>query len=89
MGPVRLGVGSQWLLDGRTFRIVRQLADGHYVAQDVKFNVEQQYSEAEILSLYAQGRLRFATDASSKKGRRPSAPQPACEDRMDTLRDCP
>ena len=31
MGPVRLGVGSQWLLDGRTFRVVRQLADGRYV----------------------------------------------------------
>ena len=34
MGPVRLGVGSQWLLDGRTFRVVRQLADGCFVAQD-------------------------------------------------------
>jgi len=27
MGPVRLGVGTQWLLDGRVWRVVRQLAE--------------------------------------------------------------
>ena len=24
MGPVRIGVGTEWLLDGRAYRIIRQ-----------------------------------------------------------------
>jgi len=35
MGPVRLGVGTEWLLDGRAWRVVRQLAPDRFVAQDV------------------------------------------------------
>jgi hypothetical protein len=34
MGPVRLGVGTEWLLDGRAWRVVRQLAPARFVAQD-------------------------------------------------------
>jgi len=59
MGPVRLAVGTQWLLDGRAWRIIRQLAPDRFVAQDVKFHVEQEFSQQEIHSHYAEGRLRF------------------------------
>ncbi|MCA9114588.1 MAG: hypothetical protein KDA79_05840 [Planctomycetaceae bacterium] len=60
MGSVRLGVGTEWLLDGRAFRIVRQTAAGQFVARDLTFQQEQSLTENEILSLYAAGRLRFA-----------------------------
>jgi putative transposase len=52
-------VGTQWLLDGRAWRIIRQLAPDRFVAQDVKFHVEQEFSQQEIHSHYAEGRLRF------------------------------
>jgi len=69
-------VGAQWLLNGRTFRIVRQLAPDRFVAQDVQFLVEQEFSSATILSQYAEGRLRFATDDSQRSAPRPSKPRP-------------
>ena len=59
MGPVRLGVGTQWLLDGRGWRVARQLAPDRFVAQDVQFHVEQEFSQQEIHAHYAEGRLRF------------------------------
>jgi hypothetical protein len=34
MGKIRLGVGTEWLLDGRAWRVVRQLAPDRFVAQD-------------------------------------------------------
>ena len=61
MGPIRLGVGTEWLCDGRTFRVVRQLAPDRFIAQDVKFLVEQEFSATTILAQYAEGRLRFAS----------------------------
>ena len=70
MGPVRIGVGTEWLLDGRAWRVVRQLAAARYIAQDTKFLVEQEFSQTEILAHYTEGRLRFgAADSTS------SAPQ--------------
>ena len=33
MGRIRLGVGTEWLLDGRAWRVVRQLAPDRFVAQ--------------------------------------------------------
>jgi putative transposase len=63
-------VGTEWLLDGRTFRVVRQLAPDRFIAQDVKFLVEQEFSSATILSQYAEGRLRFATDDSQRSATR-------------------
>jgi hypothetical protein len=33
MGKLRLGVGTEWLLDGRAWRVVRQLAPDRFVAQ--------------------------------------------------------
>ena len=77
MGSVRLSVGTEWLLDGRAFRVVRQPTPNCFIAKDAKFQVEQQFSEDEILSLYARGRLRFAagdtdvfaTTESSSHGR--------------------
>ena len=59
MGPVRLGVGIEFLLDGRAYRVVRQLTDDRYIAKDSKFNVEEELSESHILRLYSEGRLRF------------------------------
>lgn len=59
MGPVRLGVGVQWLLDGRVWRVIRQLAPDRFIAQDVQFHVEQEFSQQEIHAHYAAGRLQF------------------------------
>ena len=41
MGSVRLGVGTEWLLDERMFRVVRQLGPDNFVAEDLKFRREQ------------------------------------------------
>lgn len=65
-------MGTEWLLDGRTYRVVRQLAPDRFIAQDVKFLVEQEFSSTTIFSAYAEGRLRFNSDESPR-----SSPQPA------------
>ena len=67
MGSVRLGVGTEWLLDGRAFRVVRQSAAGRFVARDLKFQLEKTFSESEVLTLYAGGRLRFAIDGEARQ----------------------
>ncbi len=59
MGSIRLGVGTEWLLDGRSFRIVRQLGPHEFIAEDLKFRLERAFAESELLDQYAQGRLRF------------------------------
>lgn len=61
-------MGTEWLLDGRAYRVVRQLDGSRFVAQDTKFNLEEEFSEAQILSLYAERRLCFATDDSAPRG---------------------
>ena len=66
MGPVRLGVGTRWLLDGRVWRVVRQLAPDRFIAQDVQFHVEQEFSQQEIHTHYATGRLLFQTESVSE-----------------------
>ena len=66
MGPVRLGVGTQWLLDGRAWRVVRQLSPERFIAQDVKFLVEQEFTQEQILTQYAQGALRLAPEHASE-----------------------
>jgi len=65
MGSIRLGVGTEWLLDGRAFRILRRLEPSQFLVHDLKFNLDQTLTELEILSLYATGRLVFATQAVS------------------------
>ena len=60
MGTIRLGVGTEWLQDGRAFRIVRQLGSDQFVVLDVKFNVEQTQSQSDILGGFNSGALRFA-----------------------------
>jgi len=62
MGSVRLGVGTQWLREGRPFRILRQLAAGRFLVRDVNFNNDAPLSEQEILTLYGQGELIFSTE---------------------------
>jgi len=69
-------VGTQWLLDGRTYRVVRQLAPDRFIAQDVQFLVEQEFSATTILSHYAEGRLRFANDDSQRSAPPPARPRP-------------
>jgi putative transposase len=69
-------VGAQWLVDGRTWRVVRQLTPDRFVAQDVQFLVEQEFSATTILSQYAEGRLRFATDDSQRPAPPPARPRP-------------
>ncbi len=65
MGTIRLGVGTEWLLDGRAFRIVRQIGPDQFVTLDVKFHVEQAVSTSQILSRFTSGELRFANDSHS------------------------
>ncbi|GDY08168.1 hypothetical protein LBMAG52_16540 [Planctomycetia bacterium] len=60
MGTIRLGVETEWLQDGRAFRIVRQLGFDQFAVLDVKFNVEQTLSQSEILAGFNSGALRFA-----------------------------
>ena len=71
MGPVRLGVGTEWLLDGRAWRVVRQLAPDRFVAQDTKFHTEREFSLEEVLSHYASGQLRFAGEDASASDHNP------------------
>ena len=52
-------MGTEWLLDGRPFRIVRQLVPDQFLVLDSRFNLEQARSTAEILTEFAEGRLRF------------------------------
>ena len=53
-------MGTEWLLDGRVFRIVRQVATNEFVAHDLKFGVERVFTETEILSRFANHELSFA-----------------------------
>ena len=71
MGPVRLAVGTQWLVDGRVWRVVRQLAPDRFVAQDAQFHVEQEFSQQEIHAQYVEGQLQFQGEpppATTKSG---------------------
>ena len=76
MGSVRICVGTEWLCDGRTYRVVRQLAPDRFIAQDVKFLVEQEFSATAILAHYAEGRLRFASGDSPQSASPPARPRP-------------
>ena len=77
MGPVRLGVGTEWLLDGRAWRVVRQLAPDRFVAQDTKFLVEQEFAQDELPGHYAAGRLQFAGNGQQAEDREASSKKPA------------
>ena len=79
MGPVRLGVGTEWLLDGRAWRVVRQLAPDRFVAQDSKFHTEREFSQEEVLSHYASGQLRFAGEDASATDHNPPTRKPRKE----------
>jgi len=70
-------VGTEWLLDGRAWRVVRQLAPDRFVAQDVKFLVEQEFSQEELLAHYSAGRLRFAADDMVPSKTKPPTVKPA------------
>ena len=36
MGSIRLSVGTEWLLDGRAYRVIRQPAADRFVARDLR-----------------------------------------------------
>ena len=57
--------------------MVRQLAPDRFVAQDVKFLVEQEFSQEELLAHYSAGRLRFASDEAQAPQRKPAPAKPA------------
>ena len=71
-------MGTEWLLDGRAFRVVRQSSDDEFIAEDAKFREQQAFAKSEILSMYAEGRLTFAiadsstADNDSDKGTSPT-----------------
>ena len=62
MGPARIHVGVEFLLDGRAYRVVRQPDNDRCIARDSNFHVEEEFTTLQILSLYSEGRLRFGTD---------------------------
>ncbi|MCA9091019.1 MAG: transposase family protein [Planctomycetaceae bacterium] len=73
MGSIRLAVGTEWLLDGRAYRVVRQPSSREFTAVDLKFNTEALFTEQRILELYTQGRLKFGGTATSlESSERPS-----------------
>ena len=76
MEPVRLGVGTEWLLDGRAFRVVRQCSSDAFIAEDAKFRVQQEFARSEILTLYSERRLSFAAKDSGAAHRSSSTEAP-------------
>jgi putative transposase len=71
-------VGTEWLLDGRVFRIVRQVATNQFVAHDLKFGVEHILTESEILTQFANHELSFAEagDEANPRTDRPTSLPP-------------
>jgi putative transposase len=51
--------------------VVRQLTADRFIAQDIKFLVEQEVSQEEILAHYSAGRLRFAIPEGAPEPRKP------------------
>lgn len=64
--------------------MVRQLANDRFVSQDAKFRVDEEFSETQLLSLYSEGRLRFATDQDSDTDQPGSAPPQSLRDLNDS-----
>ena len=63
MGSVRIGVGTEWLADGRTWRVVRQLDAERLIISDVAFHNEMEIGHSEILHQFSSGTLVFQTEA--------------------------
>ncbi len=66
--------------------MVRQLAHNRFVSQDTKFQLEEEYSESQLLSLYSEGRLRFAVDQPSHPDRKRLTRPQNLRDLDDTAR---
>jgi putative transposase len=81
MGSVRIGVGTEWLVDGRAYRVVRQTSPESLIAIDSRFQAESEISTREVLELFEQGRLRFAVAEQGET--------PAREFSQPDLRDVP
>lgn len=59
MGSVRIGVGTEWLVDGRAWRVVRQPQPDRLIAVDQRSQTETEISRQQILELYQNGALTF------------------------------
>ncbi len=59
MGSVRIGVGTEWLVDGRAWRVVRQPQPDRLIAVDQRSRTETEISREQILELYRSGALTF------------------------------
>ena len=84
MGPARIHVGVEFLLDGRAYRVVRQPDNDRFIAQDSKFHVEEEFTTLQILSLYSEGRLRFGSDQARAEGER-DTPRPQTIDDLNAV----
>jgi len=73
-------VGTEWLLDGRTFRVVRQISNDVFVAEDIKFRVPREFTKSEILTSYAEGKLYFSVVVPVSDEASRSAPSPVVHD---------
>lgn len=74
MGSVRISVGTEWLYNGRVYRVTRQINSATVIAIDQKFQTESEFKIDEILKKYELGELSFAnTDDGSKDRRRRKA----------------
>ena len=67
-------MGTEWLLDGRAFRVVRQISNEVFVAEDIKFRVPREFTKSEILTSYAEGKLSFSVVAPASDEASLSAP---------------
>lgn len=60
MGPIRIGVGTEWFVDGLGWRVIRQPDAATLVAKDQKFGRESEFRRTQVLELYATGELLFS-----------------------------
>ncbi|NQV23005.1 MAG: transposase [Rhodopirellula sp.] len=67
MGSVRIGVGTEWLVDGRAYRVIRQPEPNRLIAVDQRSHAETEVSHHQILELYQSGALAFFGDGNVPK----------------------
>ena len=64
MGSVRISVGTEWLADGRVWRVMRQPQPGTLIALEHRSATESEFQLDEVLRDFASGKLRLVTIAS-------------------------
>ena len=61
MGSVRISVGTEWLADGRAWRVIRQPRPGILIALERNSATESEFQLDEVLSDFSSGKLRLTT----------------------------